>query len=106
MSQKFKDYHAPAKNKYILKPIQNVDPYIYYKNYCIKGVIDWDFYPSNKQYTDPSKDVIKYSAYSGEDCSYYSNPHKRYLSYTHKEHVSIGQYTERLTRRLHENKVS
>ena len=96
--QKYKDYYTSSKNKYILKPIVNKEPYIYYKHYCIDGVVDWDFNPSAKRYTEPAKDIIKYSSYSGEDCSYYGNPHKKYLSYTHKEHIYIKQYTQRKNR--------
>ena len=59
--QKYNDYYTSSKNKYILKPIVNKEPYIYYKHYCIDGVVDWDFNPSAKRYTEPAKDIIKYS---------------------------------------------
>jgi hypothetical protein len=96
--QKYKDYYMLAKNKYILKPIVDKESYIYYKHYCINGLVDWDFNLSAKLYTEPAKNIIKYSAYSSEDCSYYyyyGKPHKKYLFYTYKKVVPVKQHTHR-----------
>ena len=95
MIQKTKSYFKSDKNKYISKPIlTSFEPCVYFKNYCIKGTIDWDFLSEEEEYTCPRDKKIVYWSYTGKDFSYYPPmPYKKYIPHTQKKFVAEPKYS-------------